>query len=418
MKSIMGTILIYTGSLLIALFSVFLLVAFANPGNNILSIQMFFCGVVVLLGGFLIYFGIRLKESPYLDASSKIVGIFGAFHPNVTEERNLENELFSVLYTPPKKEGKETTPSSLLIKIPSICFTSMIFSLENWADRLGKKLGIACEVQTGDQKFDEEVYIFEGNPGYCSRFLNDAEVRGAIQALLFSGYQNVVISQDAIEATWTGFDPLKDDSENLIEHSARALILLRKKLPLPDNEEAKINDFSKNAVAFGFWILLIGWALTFIAIFFYKAVFPSELYKLAITTFVLIYTCFAIFTALLVKGKSTSHIEWFLLVNLVCIPLGFGSFGTMAGANALLDRNPPEKRVLTVVGSRLSESRKNKTKTYYAQVNSFKYPGELIEFEVDATQYHQIKPNISKFHLVSGKGFFNMEWEISREFEP
>ena len=90
----------------------------------------------------------------------------------------------------------------------------------------------------------------------------------------------------------------------------------------------------------------------------------------------------------------------------------------MAGANAMLDKNIPTKRILQVVGTKTTVSGKNKTKRHYAQVNSFKYPGELLEFEVESSLFPQIVPHRSKVHLVSGKGYFDMEWQISVDFEP
>ena len=87
---------------------------------------------------------------------------------------------------------------------------------------------------------------------------------------------------------------------------------------------------------------------------------------------------------MLLKGKSNSHDSWYGLILIGFVLFISGSFGTMAGTNAMLDKNIPTKRILQVVGTKNTVRGKNKTKRHYAQGNSFKYPGELLEFEGEA----------------------------------
>ena len=417
MKRIFGIISIVVGLVFMAMAALFLLMAFIQPGNA-MAVLIGISAVGGVISSICIMLGIRLFKSSGTETTPIPPNAFGSFLPNVEEERTIENEIFTVHYQPPQKRGKYTKPSCLAIKVPSVCFTSIQFSRENWADRLGKSLRIACEVQTGEQEFDDAVYTRETNPAYCANFLSNDEVRGAILAVLRSGYQKIEIKEDSIHATWNGFDPLKESSENLAELTARALIILRSNLAIPEMEITEASQPNSMPRKVFLWSFAALYAATGIAIFFYKPVFPSELFHLAFATFFLAYTGFALIAAMLLKGKSNSHDSWYGLILIGFFLFISGSFGTMAGTNAILDKNIPTKRILQVVGTKTTVSGKNKTKRHYAQVNSFKYPGELLEFEVEASLFQQIIPHRSRIHLLSGKGFFDMEWEISREFEP
>jgi len=417
MKRIFGILSIMVGLVFMAVAALFLLMAFIQPGNA-MAVPIGISAVGGVISSICIMLGIRLFKTTGTETNPIPPNAFGSFLPNVEEERTIENEIFTVHYQPPQKKGKHTKPSCLIIKVPSVCFTSIQFSKENWADRLGKRLGIACEVQTGDQEFDDAVYTRETNPAYCGNFLSNAEVRGAILAVLLSGYQKIEIKEDSIHATWNGFDPLKDGSENIAELTARALLILRGNLAIPDMEITQSSQPNSMPWKLFLWGFAILWAATGIAIFFYKPVYPSELFRLALATFFLTYPGFAVIAAMLLKGKSNSHDSWYGLISFGFILFISGSFGTMAGANALLDKSIPTKRILKVIGTRTSEGGKNKTKKHFVQVNSFKYPGEILEFPVEAAWFHQILAHRSKIHLLSGKGYFDMEWEISVDIEP
>ena len=422
MKRIFGILFIMVGLIIAFLALSLLLTAFIRPGNAMGEFIVFSIAVGAISGIFIVLgiriLGIRLFKTTGTETNPIPPNAFGSFLPNVEEERTIENEIFTVHYQPPQKKGKHTKPSCLAIKVPSVCFTSIQFSKENWADRLGKRLGIACEVQTGDQEFDDAVYTMETNPAYCGNLLSNAEVRGAILAVLLSGYQIIQIKEDSIIATWTGFDPLKHGSESIAELTARALLILRGNLGIPEMEITEASQPTSMPWIGFLWSFALLWATTGIAIFFYKPVYPSELLRLALATFFLTYPGFAVIAAMLLKGRSNSHYAWFALISIGFVLFISGSFGTMAGANALLDKNIPTKRILQVVGTKTTVSGKNKTKRHYAQVNSFKYPGELLEFPVESHLFQQIIPHRSKIHLLSGKGFFDMEWEISVDIEP
>jgi ABC-type transport system involved in multi-copper enzyme maturation permease subunit len=417
MKRIFGIISIVVGLVFMAVAALFLLMAFIQPGNA-MAVPIGISAIGGVISSVCIMLGIRLIKSSGSQTNSIPPDAHGSFLPNVEEERTTENEIFTVHYQPPVKKGKHSKPSCLTIKIPSICFTSMQFTRENWADRLGKRLGIACEVQTGDQEFDDTVYTRETNPAYCANFLSDIEVRGAILAVMLSGYQKIQIQEDSVIATWSGFDPIKNGSESIAELTARALLILRSNLAIPDLEITQASQPTVISWKVALWSIAILWATTGISIFFYKPVYPSELFRLALATFFLTYPGFAVIAAMLLKGKSNSHDSWYELILIGFVLFISGSFGTMAGANAMLDKNIPTKRILQVVGTKTTVSGKNKTKRHYAQVNSFKYPGELLEFEVESSLFPQIVPHRSKVHLVSGKGYFDMEWQISADFEP
>jgi len=81
------------------------------------------------------------------------------------------------------------------------------------ADRAGKQRGINVEVQLGDPRFDQEVYVdSDAREDEVQRVLAAPSVRGAVRELLGAGCEKVRLSRRGVEATWTtkGNDGLFD----------------------------------------------------------------------------------------------------------------------------------------------------------------------------------------------------------------
>ncbi len=65
---------------------------------------------------------------------------------------------------------------------------------ESKADRFFKWLGIANEVQTGDEKFDDRVYVTCDHPYIQALLSEDAELRESIRWVFDEGYKRVVFN--------------------------------------------------------------------------------------------------------------------------------------------------------------------------------------------------------------------------------
>lgn len=96
----------------------------------------------------------------------------------ITESVSSEVEDFEISNTTKKS-------TQLTLKLPQPAPFSASFSTEGLAHKIVKIW--KSEVQTGDQEFDEAVYISTENPEAVAHTLQSEEVRTLIRALLASG---------------------------------------------------------------------------------------------------------------------------------------------------------------------------------------------------------------------------------------
>ena len=79
---------------------------------------------------------------------------------------------------------------------------AVVLRAENSLDRLGKRIGVNREIQTGDQDFDARVYVESDAPDQdLQRTLADDRVRRAVRALLDGGAVRVELDPTGLTAT-------------------------------------------------------------------------------------------------------------------------------------------------------------------------------------------------------------------------
>jgi hypothetical protein len=71
---------------------------------------------------------------------------------------------------------------------------------ESAADRAFKAMGVANEIQTGDESFDKEVYITCDHPHVAAVLTESKELRDAILAMFRAGYKKIFFDGTRVRA--------------------------------------------------------------------------------------------------------------------------------------------------------------------------------------------------------------------------
>ena len=137
--------------------------------------------------------------------------------------------------------------------------------------------------------------------------------------------------------------------------------------------------------------------------------------------FALIYPCYGLITAILLRGKSTSHDRWAKLMGSGVLFIGLGSFGTAAASNALADTTPPKVHAR---GNPGKSSRNERDAAAGRQVIMFTSeawdsPGREIRFPVsfgDSQRSHV--QGKSRLELTTGDGWLGNPWVKSLPVQP
>jgi len=339
------------------------------------------------------------------------------FVPNTPLTRTLGDVQYTCLYTPEMKKGKQKIPSSLRISITVPTEGEFHLLPECFWDRVGKFLGIAQEIATGDAEFDQRCYIRSDTPAFAAAYLSDPIKRIAFLDLQRLGFPEVQLEKGELAAIWTHFDPAKDGTAELVEEAAARLIILGSNLP-PSDPELLHNVRSRRIV--GQWVLwpfLILFAgITFLVGMFFPPIDEWEWLQASLPLMGVALPLFAVLSAYLIRGTSTSHHAWLILMVGAVFLLPLGSCGTIATVNGLSDDTPPQTHQALIVQKYTTRS-KNRTH-YKVECLSWRHPGAREIFEVSASEYSQIVENRSHLQVVTRAGSLGLEWVVSKRVIP
>ena len=405
-----GIALIVVGIIAVVISAILFVVAMGNQRDATGFFIAF--GIAISFGILSIIAGFVLKNGT--DPSKPGTnGRVAGFLADADETRFLGDIPFVVHYQTPIS-GKNGRPSILTVRMDAISPTTLAFNVESWWDRVGKSIGIAREYQTGDAKFDAAVYVRSPSEDYAAEYLDDAEKRVAVRALMRLGFPEIKLTGTHLEAVWTGFDPLKSEQPELADGAAEIMTVLANRLP-PDDPELAGSDSAKPLYVF-LWILVLLFAATGIFSFIYTPIRTSELLLAGLKAFAAEYVGFGVLAALMLRGASISHDRWGLIMFWGFFLIGFGSMGSLAAANALADTFPLEEHIAVVKDRRMNTGKRGST--YFAIVDDWDNAGDRLEFRVAAHEYNMLAPNRSRLQLHIGPGLFGIEWLHSQQVLP
>jgi hypothetical protein len=348
--------------------------------------------------------------------SAAFDGRVGQYLADTTETRELNNRQYEVHFQTPIR-GKRGRPSLLTVRVPAETPVPLRFKRETWFDRFGKRVGVACECQTGDAKFDDEVYVRGPSAGYAEQVLEDGDKRLAVRALLHHGMREVRLTGTHAEAAWQGFDPATDDRPEFTQEAAAGLFVLADRLPAedPDYEVRQTHWHATWHVVL--WAVAIALAASIAFVFVYKPVHGDEVFWTGLRLFAVTYPLFGVIAALALRGASTSHdLLWpLLLVGVVLI--GLGSIGSVAAMNGVADSSQPRERKVTVSDKRTHRGRRG-SRSHSVVVRDWNRPGKTLSFRVSRSEFRQTVPGRSQMELVTRRGWLDIEWLQSQHLRP
>ncbi len=386
-------------------------------GMVLFSTQMVLGGFAALIIGFVfVLFGV-VSLIKYF--GSKVVHKVGdtiansaskSFVNHALQTHSIGEYQFTSLYTPPVK-GKNARPSSLKVSIPLETEGEFEIVPESWFDRFGKSWGIAKEIDTGDMEFDEKCFIRTDCVEFTEGFLQHEQNREILLDLLTMGFQSIKLTGKDLQANYTGFDPEKNaGDENFIDKVGARLILLAQ----TEQPETFIVDKSAAArrkmFATLFWFVLIGYGLTVIAAFIYKALYTGDLLLKSLVVTLGVLPIFLVLALMMLKGTSRSHYTWSGLAITAVFLIPVGSVGVLTLVNCLRDQ-APEQVHHVVIREKYTSRSKNKTNSHI-RCDDWNDSKNTIKFNVSSSEYNGIKPGVTKLHATTKPGTLGIEWIV------
>ena len=314
-------------------------------------------------------------------------------------------------YTPSSKNRA----SSLAVWVDCQSEGAYRLSRETGFDRFFKRLGVCCEISTGDDAFDEKFYITTDTVEFAREYFGNPQKREAATRVHGLGFTQLSLGKGGLRAVRSPFNLKKDFDSAMVENVASALVALSRDLPSVRSAGrfGMGDDWkTRRALAFVVTVLCVacGFAGLLLGLTKYQPLDGLAVLLDSLTWSVPSMLVWGWLCMLLVRGRSSSHRELLVLwvLSLTGVPLA--GFGGPATLNGMLDQSAAVEHEATVVDTYISRS--DKSTTYYAVVESWRSGRGTEKISVSSWEYGKLKPRESALTVVTKPGRFGYEWLV------
>lgn len=292
---------------------------------------------------------------------------------------------------------------------PTIPFSApIILRAETRMDRLGKRLGINRELQTGDARFDKAVYVESDAPDQLIALtLQSDQLREQVLSLFARGFTRVTLFDTDHLIKLTQQPAQKEDISaaqvSALLRSAEAILAQLPHVYLKDHALPKPSGF-----ALGWIVLLLLSMLSIFGIGLSQNTYtPLDNTLLLNTLSVSAVSWFALLFVLIfaLRGRSDSFRSWLAWVFVLSFALPVNLYLGTRTLNAIADTTPPLYKQATIDGT--WRSGKNNHQCNIA----FKTLPEQRRFtlSIPCDRYYGAA-NGQRVMLAIGPGLFGQPW--------
>jgi hypothetical protein len=305
--------------------------------------------------------------------------------------------------------GGKNAPPSLKVIVDCPSTGSFQTAKETKFDRFFKKWGLCAEINTGDLDFDQRFFIRTNTVNFTRLFFEAPEKRQAVTEIHERDFKHIIHDGKTMAAVKSPYN-LKDGVDRkLVEEVVAQMGVLSKRVP----SIAETGTSNWKVIRFVMFAIPALIYLTGMLTFVFGLVYfePLDFWDLAAASLKFSIPVMVIFwwiSALLLKGRSTSHREWFIIwiTSLFLYPFAGASY--MMFLNGYRDQAPAMSNQVMVVDKRISKS--DKSTSYHAFVESWRDPNDVEKIDVSERDYPRIQPEATKMTVTTKPGRFGYEW--------
>ncbi|MBT3350717.1 MAG: hypothetical protein HOC91_07700 [Nitrospinaceae bacterium] len=369
-------------------------------------------------------------------------GIVEAFNPggaeNITKEKwtqkmsaaiAIGGTPYTIAYTPRAKRNNQIIPAHFDLSLKCAINVEFTIREEGALDRLGKNIGIAVEIQTGDTSFDNAFYIESEDRIFMSTFLGEPARREAIRALMRIGFAEINLDGEEMTASWDDFQPGDNFNTGPIEEAAGQLTTLCEDIPeiSIDTLRSSVSASSRNAppskIRYGILYGLPIIFTVFLTIWNMKAgtgetpidFFPFILYTLRYSLPAIIVYFFIALRVL--RAGSTAHLSMVKILFVSIIMFGVSGYQLGMYLNSHQDTGEPKIHTLQIVSRTASSSSSKNSHAPYIQLKPWPPRTETIKIDISQKEYASIIVGRTLAIVTTRPGALGFEWIASYKFD-
>ena len=365
----------------------------------------------ITLSTLIVFLVLRKRQRTMQKAIGNVMEPPGAFGSSRTSTGTYEGTEYKYEYF----AGSRNAPSYFKIKVECPSSGSFKIAKETRFDRFFKKLGLCCEIKTGDDPFDDSFYVTTDTVDFTQAFFSSAEKRAAISDIYERGFNKISHDGKAMTAMWSPFQTKNEVDMALITEIVSRLIVLTKDMPVLPLGGTVFGESGwkfRRILAFAIPALigLIGINALVFGIIKFR---PLDGWQIAVASLQFSIPLLVIslwIAVMLIKGRSSSHRE--LIIILVISVFGFPLTGAGLGIflNGWLDESDASSHTVVVVSKYVSES--DKSTSYYAVLESWREERRTEKLRISSYEYRKVVPHTSEITVTTKPGRFGFEWVI------
>ena len=314
-------------------------------------------------------------------------------------------------YNAKYQRGSNNSPPSFSISIKINSPGIFKITLETAFDKFAKRINIAREIQTGDNKFDERFYIDTPTSGFTSVFLDNAEVRNKINNVFDLGFTELSLKKGKLTLVSNLNRATSKIDDNSIKEALDNLFAINDNLLTVTNYQGsnteiitklKVTFYSITAT-----LGVIGFTMFITGIIKYK---PFDAGKMFITS--LIYSIIALiiyfyYAVKFLRGLSSSHKDLMLILVISIFTFFISGYGAMLFFNGFLDNSVVSPHNVAVIKKYYRRGKNGKT--YYIKTDSWRSNRQFEVIRTSRRFYRNLQPN-SYITINTKQGKFGYEW--------
>ena len=301
------------------------------------------------------------------------------------------------------------------LKLGTDCFSAGSFKVtrEGFLEKLFKGIRVSSEIQTGDSLFDATCYISTETEPFAASYFGMPEKRGAILDLMEMGFREVRLDGKQLCLRLHTQEMAQKPPTSLLNDAAVLMSNLATDIPVHVQRSTHPATIS---VSFKQWsviggasaILLAGIVAVVWADAFFWPLSPWTVFLDSLKYTLAPLGIFMFLAVMLLKGRSSSHLEIIAAVTIAMVGFPMAGFGTEIIINGEFDTAPIITHKVNVT-RKYTQVYKTST-TYWTEVESWRSQVETEEVAFPRHIWEGIQPGTTLLFCDTKPGRLGYEW--------
>lgn len=293
---------------------------------------------------------------------------------------------------------------------------------ESGFDRFFKKKGICCEIQTGDEEFDDRFYLTTETIDFTTAVFKSADKRRAVAEIFETGFNqlphehgfnHLIHDGETMAAVWSPFRHDEDHGRQFIPEILPNLVRLSERMPDkatpleiadPDWKRRRKRAFTMPGALFI--------ACFFAFPFCLMECKPLDAWRPVFGSLIVSIPLLAVYMWMAIRwirGRADSHRELSMVfaVSVFAFVIGGIAFGIFL--NGMFDISKPASHTVRIIDKYEDKKGKKRATGHYVIVKSWR-DRDSEEIRVKRREYPKITPGKSKITVSTKPGLFGYEW--------